>query len=50
MLEIMETIEKWLDTFKDFVMKYHTNPFFWAGIILVALAIFGAVYSALHKD
>lgn len=50
MLEIIETLAKWADTFKDFVMNNHTNPFLWAGIILVALAIFGIVYSSLHKN
>ena len=50
MLGIMETLQKWADTFKEFIMRNHTNPFLWAGIILVALAIFGIVYSSLHKD
>ena len=50
MLGIMETLEKYADEIKEFIMKNHTNPFLWAGIILVSLAIFGVVYSALHKD
>lgn len=50
MLGIMETLGKWADAFKDFIMKNHTNPLLWAGIILVVITIFGAVYSALSKD
>ena len=50
MLGIMETLEKWADTFKEFIMRNHTNPFLWAVIILIALAVFGVVYSTLHKD
>ena len=50
MLSIMETLGKWAETFKEFIIRNHTNPFLWAGIILIALAIFGIVYSALHKD
>jgi len=50
MLSIMETLEKWAETFKEFIIANHTNPFLWAGIILIALVIFGIVYSALHKD
>ena len=50
MLDIMETLEKWAETFKEFIMENHTNPFLWVGIILVCLVIFGVVYSALSKN
>lgn len=50
MLGIMETLEKYANIFKEFIIKNHTNPLLWAGIILMALAIFGVVYSALNKD
>ena len=50
MLGIMETLEKGAQILKDFIMRNHMNPFLWGGIILICLAIYGVVYSALHKD
>ena len=50
MLSIMETLEKWTETFKDFIMNNHSNPILWIGIIIIGLAIFGFVYDSLSKN
>ena len=50
MLEIIETLEEWIQPFKDFIMENHSNPILWVGIILLVLAVFGVVSKALDKD
>ena len=50
MLEIIDTLQKWANILKEFIIENQTNPFFWTGVVLVAIAIFGVVYNALCKD
>ena len=50
MLGIMETLEGWAETFKEFIMDNHSNPILWITIILIGLALFGFLYNSLSKN
>ena len=50
MLGIMESLEKAVDTFKEFIFDNHGNPILWMAIIALGLAIFAFTYSALSKN
>ena len=50
MLGIIETLEEWIQPFKDFIIKNHGNPILWGGLILLGLAVFTIVYNALNKN
>ena len=50
MLNIIETLEKWSDTFKQFIMDNQSNPVLWIGIIVLGLAVFSFTYSSLNKN
>jgi len=50
MLSVIETLEKWTDTFKDFIIDNHSNPILWITIILIGLALFGFLYNSLSKN
>lgn len=49
-LNILDTLQEWIEPFREFVFRHHDNPFFWVAVILIALALFFLGYSALHKD
>lgn len=50
MLDIIDTLEKWIQPFKNFVIKNHANPFFWTGLVILGLIVFGLTYNALQKN
>ena len=50
MLGIIDTLEKWVQPFKDFIMKNHGNPLLWTGLVLLGLIVFGFTYNALNKN
>lgn len=47
---IMETLEKWSEILKDFIIDNQSNPALWIGIVIIGLAIFGFVYNSLSKN
>ena len=49
-MKIIETLEKWAEVFKNFIMNNHANPILWIGMIIISLAIFGFVYDSLSKN
>lgn len=49
-LDILETLQKWIEPVREFIFKHHSNPLFWVIIILVALSLFFLTYSALNKE
>ena len=50
MLGIMETLEGWVETFRNFIIDHHSNPVLWVGIIGIGIALFGFVYNSLSKN
>ena len=50
MLGIMETLEGWVEAFRDFIIDNHSNPVLWVGIIVIGIALFGFVYNSLSKN
>ncbi len=49
-LTIVDTINKWINPFRSWLEDNNHNPFFWAGVVLVGLAVFALTYDALNKD
>lgn len=49
-LDFLDTLQDWIEPFREFIFEHHNNPFFWVVIILIVLAVFFIGYSALHKD
>lgn len=49
-LGIIETIEEWIEPFKDWVQTNHNNPIMWIAIFLIGLAVFAFTYNALNKN
>lgn len=49
-LNVLDTLQKWIEPFRDFVFRHHDNPLFWVVVILIAMALFFVGYAALHKD
>ena len=50
LLNIIDTINEWIEPFKRFVNKYHDNPVMWLLFFLIGLAIFSIVFGALHRN
>lgn len=49
-LNFLDTLQKWIEPFRDFIFEHHNNPIFWIVIIGIVLAIFFLGYAALHKE
>lgn len=50
MLNLGEKLEELISPFKNFVIDNYGNPLMWFGFILIGVAIFSIVYSALHPN
>lgn len=49
-LDIIESIEKALKPFRDFIEKHYSNPIMWLALFAIGLFVFQATYSALQKE
>ena len=49
-LDIIESINEFVDPFKAWVIDNHNNPFMWLGFVLIGIAIFAITYNALNKN
>ena len=49
-LNILDTLQEWIEPFKDFVFENHSNPLFWMAVIAVGMGTFFLTYSALNKE
>lgn len=49
-MSIMETLEKWSEKLKAWIMDNYGNPVLWVGILVVGIIFFKAMFSALNKD
>ena len=50
-LSIVKTLEDIINPVKQWIFDNADNPFFWIGVVVIALTIFGIAYAAIHgKD
>ena len=50
-LDIIKEIDKFMKPVKQWIFDNYDNPFFWLGIVIIVLIIFGISYTAVHgKD
>lgn len=49
-LGIMDTLEKWSEKFKDFIMDNYGNPILWVAILAFGILLFKTLYSGLNKN
>lgn len=49
-LSIIDSINEFIEPFKDWVIENHGNPFMWLAFVLIGIAIFAITYNALNKD
>ncbi len=50
LLNIVDTIDEWIEPFKKFIDRNYSNPMMWFGFILLGLFIFSVVFGALHRN
>ena len=50
MLDIIESINVFVEPFKAWVEENHNNPFMWLAFVLIGIAIFAITYNALNKE
>ena len=49
-LGIFETLQKWSNELKEFMLKNDQNVILFTCLFLAGVAIFAFAYSALHKE
>lgn len=49
-LGIFETLQKWSDQIKEFMLKNDQNVVLYTALFLAGVAIFAITYNALHKE
>lgn len=49
-LNFFDTLQEWIEPFKEFIFEHHNNPIFWLALFLIGLATFFLTYSALNKE
>ncbi len=49
MLDIMDTLNDWIQPLKNFIIENHTNPVLWISLVLLGLVIFGFTYNSLSS-
>ena len=50
MKNIIETMEKWMEPFKEFIVKHQSNPILWLALLGLGVFVFATVYRALQKE
>lgn len=50
LLGIIDTLEKWGDNVREFLIDSGRNPVIWIGLFVLGLVVFFLTYNALHKD
>jgi len=49
-LNIWTSITEVADKFKEFIIKYSTNPILWVALFFIGIFVFSATYYALNKN
>lgn len=50
MKSIIETLDKWMEPVKEFIVKQQNNPLFWLLLFGIGIFVFTTVYRALQKE
>lgn len=50
MLNIIDTLNEWIQPFKNFILKNYGNPIFWTALVIIGLLVFSFTYNALNKN
>lgn len=50
MKNIINTLDKWMEPIKDFIVKHQSNPILWLALFGLGLFVFITVYRALQKE
>lgn len=49
-LSFLDTLQEWINPFREFIFEHHDNPLLWLCFIGIGLGLFFIGYSALHKE
>ncbi len=49
-LDIIESINEFVEPFKAWIEENHNNPFMWLAFVLIGIAVFALTYNALSKE
>lgn len=49
-LSFLDTLQEWIEPFREFIFKHHDNPFFWVVIFVIGIAVFFLGFEALNKE
>lgn len=50
MKSIIETLEKWMEPVKEFMVRHQSNPILWLALFGLGIFVFVTVYRALQKE
>lgn len=48
-LNFLDTVQEWIEPFKEFVFENHNNPLFWMAVIGIGMGVFFLTYEALNR-
>lgn len=47
---MLENLEKFVQPFRDFLFKYHSEPMLWVAFLVIAVSVLAIGFSTLSKD
>ncbi len=50
MKNIIDTLDKWMEPVKEFIVRHQSNPILWLALFGLGLFVFITVYRALQKE
>ncbi|MCI8778297.1 MAG: hypothetical protein HFI86_01970 [Bacilli bacterium] len=50
MKNIIETLGKWMEPVKEFMVRHQSNPILWLALFGLGIFVFVTVYRALQKE
>ena len=49
-LSVVDKLNEWAESFRNFIQSYYSNPLLWIGLFLAGIVLFYITYGALHRD
>lgn len=50
MKDIINTLGKWMEPIKEFMVRHQSNPILWLALFGLGIFVFVTVYRALQKE
>ncbi len=50
MKNIINTLDKWMEPIKEFMVRHQNNPILWLALFGLGIFVFVTVYRALQKE